>query len=156
MKIAKYLTHKTYFQRGFTLIELLVVITIIAILAGISIFGLQGTRESARDGRRKADLEQVRSGLELYKSDCGDYPATLPAVGSALVGDGSPTACSASNNYISSVPDDPMTGRDYRYSRVTATTYQLCASLERGTGSVTCGGSSVCGSGTCNYRVLNP
>ncbi len=41
---------------GFTLIELLVVIAITAILIGLSVFGLQGARESARDAQRKADL----------------------------------------------------------------------------------------------------
>ena len=59
---------------AFSLIELLVVIAIIAILLAVSAFGLQGSRASARDAKRKSDLEAIRSALELYKSDHNYYP----------------------------------------------------------------------------------
>ncbi len=140
-------------KTGFTLIELLVVISIIGILIGISLFGMQGARESSRDARRKADLEMIRSGLEIYKSDCNIYPASL---GTSLVGSGSPTSCAVSNTYISAVPADPLdSARSYRYARISTATYELCASLEQGGTTVTCGGSSACGE-TCNYKVTNP
>ena len=140
-------------KRGFTLIELLVVISIIGILMAISLFGLQGARESSRDARRKSDLELIRSGLEIYKSDCNIYPASL---GSSLVGSGSPTSCAITNTYISSVPVDPLSSaRSYRYARISTATYELCASLEQGGSTVTCGGSSNCGI-TCNYKITNP
>lgn len=114
---------------GFTLIELLVVISIIGILMAISLFGMQGARESSRDARRKSDLEMIRSGLEIYKSDCNIYPASL---GSSLVGSGSPTSCAVANTYISSVPKDPLDpARVYTYTRLTTSTYTLCASLEQ-------------------------
>src|SRR3989344_5965218 len=74
-------SRKTY---GFTLIELLVVISIVGSIIGLSVFGLQGARQSSRHSKRKADLEQIRSGLEIYKSDCDKYPIT---VGSTLNGD---------------------------------------------------------------------
>ena len=91
-------------MKGFTLIELLVVVSIIGILIALSIFGLQGARESSRDARRKADLETIRSGLEIYKADCNDYPPASKVVGgSPLVGDGSPTSCAVTNTYISFV-----------------------------------------------------
>ena len=102
--IIKLKTKNLKLKTGFTLIELLVVISIIGILMAISLFGLQGARESSRDARRKSDLEMIRSGLEIYKSDCDIYPATL---GTSLVGSGSPTSCSIANTYISSVPLDP-------------------------------------------------
>ncbi len=138
---------------GFTLVELLVVIGIIAVLMGISFFGLQGARESSRDAKRKADLELIRSGLEIYKSDCDIYPATL---GTSLAGSGSPASCAVGNTYISSVPVDPLNpNRTYLYARLTTTTYAICTSLEQGGSAVTCGGSSNCGA-TCNYKVTNP
>lgn len=56
------------------MIELLVVIVIIGILTSVSIFALAGSRETSRDARRKADLEKIRSALELYKADNGCYP----------------------------------------------------------------------------------
>lgn len=147
-------------EHAFTLIELLVVIAILGILLALSVFGMQGARESSRDGKRKADLEQIRSGLEIYRADCNAYPATLPSPGSALVGTGTPTTCSAANVYITSVPADPVpTTHSYRYSK-TGSTYEICASLEQGGTTVTCGGSSSCGgtdgAATCNYKVKSP
>jgi prepilin-type N-terminal cleavage/methylation domain-containing protein len=145
-------------SKAFTLIELLIVISIIGVLLALSVFGLQGARESARDGRRKSDLESIRSGIEAYKSDCNAYPSSLPAVGAALVGNGSTPTCLGTNTYISQMPGDPLNpARTYNYSSSTGTTYELCAGLENGTGTVTCGSSTACGSGiTCNYKVINP
>jgi prepilin-type N-terminal cleavage/methylation domain-containing protein len=139
---------------AFTLIELLVVISIVGILIGLSIFGLQGARASSRDARRKADLELIRSGLQIYKADCDKYPTTLST---SLIGDGSTTSCSSSNTYISQVPTDPTSpNADYAYSS-DGVSYSLCAALEQVSGTpVTCGGSSSCGGKTCNYKVTNP
>lgn len=137
--------------KAFTLIELLVVISIIGILIAVSIFGLSGARETARDARRKSDLQLIQSGLEMYKSDCNAYPATL---GTSLVGKGTPSTCLVTNTYISSVPVDPISTNLYRYA-TTASGYEICASLEQGSGTVTCGGSSNCGT-TCNYKITNP
>lgn len=139
-------------RKGFTLIELLVVISIIGILMGLSIFGLKGARESARDAQRKSDLELIRSGLELYKSDCDQYPGT-GSLSSPLKGAGSPPSCSTSNTYIKTVPTDPGgSSRVYGYSS-DGTTYEICASLEQEAGSVSC--SKSCGE-ACNYKVTNP
>ena len=142
-------------KKGFTLIELLVVISIIGILIGISLFGMQGARESSRDARRKADLELIRAGLEIYKSECNAYPTSPLA--SPLIGSGSPTSCAIANTYISLVPKDPLDpNRIYPYSR-TATTYILCASLENLPSSWDNTGCGSCGTGvTCNYKVTNP
>lgn len=151
----KKLNKKIKIIKGFTLIELLVVISIIGILVAVSIFGLAGARESSRDARRKADLELIRSGLELYKADCNAYPAAL-VFDSSLVGSGTPTSCAVTNTYINTVPLDPIpTSRGYKYAQ-TASGYELCASLEQGTVTQTCGGSSDCGGSTCNYKVINP
>jgi len=151
---------------GFTLIELLVVISIIGILIGLSIFGLQGARQSSRDAQRKADLEKIRSGLEIYKADCGSYPDTLSVslMGTESVG----SSCSSTNTYISQVPSDPVSSSPYSYNPVlslddvTYTTYTLCASLEQTpnptpdpNGSIQ--NCSSCGDGvSCNYFVQNP
>lgn len=134
------------------------VISIIGILIALSIFGLQGARTSSRDAKRKADLEQIRSGLEIYKADCNKYPLTadfsLPNA-TVLKGSGSPASCSLSNNYISSVPQDPVPGRNYSYKSDDGLTYFLCASLEQGSSSSVEGCGS-CGASQCNLQVANP
>ncbi len=147
--------------RGFTLIELLVVISIMVILIGLSVFGLQQARESARDGQRKSDLETIRTGLSFYRADCNFYPT--PASGTG--GDFKTKFGSSFNgncitptpNYIEKVPSDPLVGRSYYYTS-DGTIYNICSSLETETGPtpVQCTGAT-CGSGVnCNYYVANP
>ena len=157
---------KNNLRNGFTLIELLIVMTIIGVLVALSLFALSGTRESARDGRRKADLETIRSALELYKSDCNSYVNasgnvttvldTDSGAGVRLIGSGSPSSCVSSNVYLEKIPNDIKSGKNYFYSS-TGTSYQLCATLEQPPSPAdSCTGSN-CGSGTpCNYRVINP
>ena len=135
--------------KGFTLIELLVVISIIGILVGLSIFGLQSARESSRNASRKSDLEMIRSGIEIYKADCGGYPVALGASlsGSETTGN----TCLTSTVYIAEVPTDSLESRSYYYNS-DGVTYELCAALEDD-GVDTCSGS--CGE-TCTYQVVNP
>jgi len=149
-------------SKGFSLIELLVVISIIGVLVGLSAFGLQGARQSARDARRVSDIEQIRSGLELYKADCGIYPSTtdFPAAGGNLLGDDSSLSCADTNTYISSSPADPNPDKLYKYNRISPTTYEICAAMEGSAPTVSCQGLTpgLCpdGSHRCNYRVVNP
>lgn len=143
-------------ERGFTLIELLVVISIIGTILGLAFVSFQETKKSARDTQRKADLEDIRSALEVYKADCGDYPATVPTTGLSIKGDGLPASCSSNNTYMYTVPSDPSAGRNYYYGPSgNQASYELCAALENVPGGTlpTCGDS--CGE-TCNYQLKNP
>ena len=62
------------YKKGFTLIELLVVIAIIGILSSVVLASLNGARIKSRDVKRKEDMVQVRTALELYYNDNGSYP----------------------------------------------------------------------------------
>lgn len=146
------------------------VIAIIGILSAISIFALQGSRESARDGRRKADLEAIRSALELFKSDNGFYPWDTTNCTS-----GNASTCFASYlvpNYIPAVPADSTAGRVYSVTVQSCVEvppagsgiyecpkYVLCAGLETDTvaDSVCTTYSNNCGTGiTCSHSARNP
>ena len=56
-------------KKGFTLVELLIVVAIIGILSTLLMANFIGVRQRARDAQRKADLRQIQSALELYRSD---------------------------------------------------------------------------------------
>ena len=112
-------------EAGFTLIEVLMVVTIIGILAVVLGWGAyRNSIKKSRDGRRKADLEQIRSGLEMYRADVGSYPdPTSMGCDSALSVGGA--------TYITSIPCDPQ-GGSYVYSCVggCSSGYDLTATLE--------------------------
>lgn len=61
-------------RSGFTLIELLVVISIIAMILAVSLPNFLGSRERARDTKKKAELNQLKTALRLYYNDFGHYP----------------------------------------------------------------------------------
>ncbi len=150
-------------NKGFTLVELMVVMVIIGILAGLTLTAFVGSRKTARDGKRKADLEQIRSALEMYRADKGQYPPldgggwctqisnpTYPQVKNALEA-----------GYIASVPQDPLyagTYQDYFYRRINNSQYALYAELETLNVNDDFSGCARIG-GTNNeydYKVTNP
>lgn len=144
-----FVTYKRKMKKnGFTLTELLVVMAIIAILAGLTLTGYQVARKAARDGRRKSDLEQVRSALEMCRTDTGSYPAGPLYSGNNIT-------CGV-NTYLQ-IPNDPS---QYRYYyTTTAAGYVLCAYLETGGGSTSCGTNCTVTGGpavACNYQVIQP
>jgi len=109
-------------SRGFTLIEMLVVISIIAVLAGVGLATFTNAQKKSRDARRMADLEAVRSALEIYRADnpSSGYPDTdYTGLGAILT------------NYIVPLPSDPFPAPQpqYTYSKV-VNGYQLCATRE--------------------------
>jgi prepilin-type N-terminal cleavage/methylation domain-containing protein len=67
-------------QQGFTLIELLVVIAVLAILAGIVIFNVQGVTKNATLGACQTDLKSVQTAVDAYQNDSGALPADLNAM----------------------------------------------------------------------------
>lgn len=142
-------------NRGFTLIELMVVMTIIGVLAGFALVSFDGSRKAARDGKRKADLEQIRSALEMRRADCGSYPSGTIVSGGDIVGtDATPgcQVCCASTNYLT-VPSDPSAGRQYVYTSAAGSSYGLCAALEAGGGTVSGCGTCIV---SCNYKTTQP
>lgn len=133
---------------AFTLIEILVVTSIIGLLAAAGAVSYNAFTKSARDARRKADVEQIRGAIELYRSNVGVYP-TPGAIGGINCST-SVSITEGSNTYMSKVPLDPKcpTYNYFYTSSSPYTNYTLGAYLENG-GSSSCG--SCFGSTACNY-----
>lgn len=93
-------------SKGFTLVELLVVIAIIGILATLLLLQLGVARQRARDAKRIADVNQIRTALELYFDDNGQYPqqATYAGLSGGLV-----------PKFLTLLPTDPLNVAPYAY-----------------------------------------
>jgi len=64
-------------NQAFTLIELLVVVAIVGLLSAVIMSSLNSARGKGRDAKRLADVEQIRTALQLYWVDNGGtYPST--------------------------------------------------------------------------------
>lgn len=125
--------------QGFTLIELMVVISIIAFLSVIGIASYTATQKSARDARRRADINSIASALEANgrNNTLGTYtPAGLTI--------GSNTATNDTfDGYFSSgkAPSDPVNSVTYFYQiKIPAAgttnannSFTACATLEKNT-----------------------
>lgn len=61
-------------QKGFTLIELLTVIGVLGILAGFLITNVSGARLRAKDAKKKAELNSLKTALQLYYNKYQKYP----------------------------------------------------------------------------------
>lgn len=137
---------------AFTLVELLVVIAIIMILVAVGMMSYANAQKVGRDAKRKADLKQIQSALEMSRADNGIYITV------ATPGNVSTALSSLETTYIQSLPPDPTSGNYYVYSS-DGVTYSLCGLLENdhdaelGSCDITVSCSAT---DDCNYGVKNP
>ena len=62
--------------KQFTIIEMLVVLAIISLIVGMLLTGIGIARESARETRAKAEMQQIKMAVTQYKSTFKDFPST--------------------------------------------------------------------------------
>lgn len=163
---------------GFTLMELLVVIVILGVLITVGISSYISTQRKSRDVRRKNDMRQIASALELYYNDKGRYPSDNGDLGNIKgcdAGDnvvcawGSLMKDSKGTIYMVKLPGDPASGWQYYYDAYggQGKGYQLYARLESsqdidlkrevGSGNVYYYLATLCvGTKKCNYGVASP
>ncbi len=83
-------------RRGFTLIELLIVMTVIGILASISVPSYQRHVIKAREAVLMENLYQMRRSIDAYFADTAKYPESLEML--------------VEKRYLRGLPRDPFTG----------------------------------------------
>jgi len=152
---------------GFTLIELLVSVTMIAVLTVIGVVSYSSVNKRSRDVKRRSDLEQIRSALEMYRSDYGYYPSvgapdwtsadsldthvSFPQLGLVSV-------------YMPAIPEDPQReSRSYTYYYIATSQsgddyygYCVCTNLETAPSAIGTCAVALPGNGNCNYGLKNP
>lgn len=128
---------KEQISSAFTLIELLVVISIIGILASLTLVSYSGAQKQTRDTQRKSDLSQYRTALEAYgAANQGVYPLG--------------NLCSGLTGLIAECLTDPK-GGSYSYHYLTdGQKYLLWAKLETG------GYWEVCSDGRSGKLTIQP
>src|SRR6201997_1573250 len=102
-------------QQGFTLLEIMLVVSIIVIILGVAISKLGNTTAIAKTMRVQADVQAIKTQLQLYESMNGFYPTSeqgLQALVTQPQNDPRPT-----RGYLlfKELPKDPW-GSNYIYS----------------------------------------
>lgn len=142
------------YNSGFTLIELLVVISIIGMIASSVLVSLNSARSKARDARRKGDIRQMQTMLELYNDKYNAYPlSTSGCRGDGwCVDDANQNGTSPNPNWIpglnefGQLPHNPLPygspGWTYHYTS-DGRNYWLMAYLENIKDKDACGGGAI-------------
>lgn len=170
-------SHK--FLTGFTLIELLVVIAIIGLLATIVTVSVNSARAKSRDAKRKSELRQIQTALELYYDKYNTYPVSTPVCNPGQNEHGDPWCRDTTNNngltpilnwipglneFMSNMPHNPKpyasgASWPYHYYSPSTNQYWLMVGLENTQDKDTCGGGAVYtwfdGTNTCGWWGSN-
>lgn len=133
----KYKIMRGISNKGFTLVELMVAISIVAVLATIGFSLFQSTQSTARDAKRRADVDAIAAALETrYDATTGIYSAVEDTWFADKV-----------------KPTDPLNESTYVYSYPTAdaATYTVCAALEKAGGNFSDQGTTPATGSTATY-----
>lgn len=129
---------------GFTLIEIMVATTIVAVLAAVGMVSYASATKKSRDAKRMADIAQIQSALEMFRSDSS--PSTY-IVGNNLSG--------LVPGYLPKIPAPPKSTDEYYYAGAQYS-YCLYTTLEDTSSSCDPNVCAAVAGKTFNYCVKNP
>ena len=121
-------------RNGFSLLEMMIVLTIIAILASISIPMYQVTLLRSREAVLKSNLHSLRSVIDQYTADKKIAPQSLEDLVDA--------------GYFREVPQDPITDSSTTWQVEFGSTAIVVDQLDTGIVDVRSGSSAVSSEGT--------
>jgi general secretion pathway protein G len=75
-----------FHAQGFTLVELLIVAIMLAILAAIVVPQFASTTTEATESALKSNLAGIRSAMDLYRQQHGEYPGVAASTGGTCTG----------------------------------------------------------------------
>lgn len=159
------LLSKSPSKMGFTLLELLVVIAILGILLSIGVVFYQKAVQNARDQQRKQDLYTLKSALDFYFEENGQYPHEEPcdsSVGITISGDCPPsplatgwdtgsdlvqklTGAGGFQVFIKSLPIDPLNNGEFYYEYEPGDTFDPTGVTD---------GNHSCSGSPCNFYTI--
>jgi len=133
-------------RSGFTLIELIIVLGIMSILMMVGLTVYPNIQKRARDSSRIADIDNIRSALELFRTNNSYYPESLSELTENSV-------------YLQSIPQDPFhPNQSYNYIPKSGcdNINVLCNDYTIGIKSeldpeISCTLNLSCGNVSCNY-----
>ena len=148
--IVKIMKKLVKLSKGFTLVELLIVVSIIGILASMIITNVTSSRSKADDAKRKSDLNQLKTAMQLYYGDnqgypggagssinaCGDGDDACPLAGGGVMGNSL-----SGTVYMKESPE-------YTTYAVSGEEYDVCVLLENTTDPDVADSQDKCGAGS--------
>lgn len=111
-------------RSGFTLAEVLVVVTIIAILAAVTIPTVQSRINASRGTSLAKELSSLASGLQAFRTNVGLYPRYLSYL-TAIPGASAETYCSIGGPLIIFTPGQTAKWRGPYISRLVTANYTV-------------------------------
>jgi len=116
--------------KSFTLIEILVALAVISIIAGFVFVYMNGAANTAKDMKRKADIEVVKNALVQYRSE--HYSIGPVQDSPCEIGNNCTNLDSALQSFLGAAPKDPD-GTSYIYQSTSGTDCTILAVLSNGT-----------------------
>ncbi len=145
-------------SKGFTLIELMVVIAIIAILVTIVINAINPAKilNDTNDSKRRTEINQIKTALQLYYNDNQDYPGAGQVspdtyLKCKLEGTANSPCSAVGTVYMKQVPAQIYYGYDY----VDSSNYYLGAQLNGASDTSSFDKCGISGTSTALYPTLN-